>query len=182
MYKLNFKKLDFRGKIIAIFAAVIAATILILAFIVLPAVKNIKKMKADIEFQRLDLEKKYVKSQRLKKMALSLGKIENEVNRLDNIFISEHRQLEFITILENVAQENGLDQEINLNMDTGEKKEFNTANLNMRVVGNYGGLVKYLKDLEDLEYYINITDLEMSAVPNEDGQYDLMIKALTYWR
>lgn len=181
MFKLDIKKLDYRGKIFLTFGILILVMAAILVFIDIPAVKNIKKMKDEIEFQRVDLEKKYVKSQRLKKMVLSVGKIETEIARLNNIFVNENRQLEFITRLESTAQKNSLVQEINLSKaDTGTNG-YKNSNLYIKASGNFDNLVNYLADLEAFEYYVNISDMELVS-GQKDGEYDLNLKAITYWR
>ncbi|MFA6171877.1 MAG: type 4a pilus biogenesis protein PilO [Patescibacteria group bacterium] len=181
MLKFNFKKLDYTKKITIISGFLVLVLAAVIVWVDLPAVKNINKMKDEIEFQRLDLEKKYAKSQRIKKMALSLGKIENEVLRLDKVFISEYRELEFITRLEQIAQSDSVIQEINLNksavMETGG---FRAVYLFARCQGSYENLVKYLEDIEALDYYINIEDLQITKGENEE--FSLNLKALTYWR
>lgn len=164
--------------IFGIFCVTAAA---IFIFIDLPAIKNIKKIKDEIEFQRLDLEKKYFKIQRSKKTALSLNKIEAEMAEMNNVFINENRELEFITSLERLAAKNSLSQEINLAGKEGQKEgEPRVANLYVRLTGSYDNIINYLSDMESSEYYINFTGLELSSAPNS-GQYSLSLKALTYW-
>ena len=182
MFKISLRKLDYKNRIVSIVFGLGLALAAIIIWIDIPAAKNIYKIKADIEFQRVDLEKKYAKSQQMKKMALNLGKIEGDIDRLNKIFISEYRELEFITQLEQIALNNALTQDINLNKGEVESKgPYHSSVLYINCQGGYENIIKYLSDLESLDYYINIEDLNLVS-GEESGQHNLTLKASTFWR
>jgi Tfp pilus assembly protein PilO len=181
MIEFKLKKLDYRGKIILIFSVLSVVAAIIIVFVVIPSMKKISKMKEEIEFQRADLEKKYFKIQRSKKTALNLVKTGEEMGKLNSVFINENRELEFITRLEELASKNSLAQEINLSgKDKAEEGKPRTASLYVRITGSYDNIINYLSGVESLEYYINISGLELT-VDDEKGEYSLSFKALTYW-
>ena len=180
MIALKLKKMDYRGKITLIFALFAASAAIIIAFTVIPSIKKINTMKKEIEFQRADLEKKYFKIQRSKKTALNLVMTEEKMAKMSNTFINENRELEFITRLEELASKNSLSQEINLApKEKTEEGRPRVTSLHVRAVGNYDDIISYLSGIESLEYYINISGMELMA--DDEGNYDLSFKALTYW-
>jgi Tfp pilus assembly protein PilO len=181
MIAFKLKKLDYRGKITVIFAILSVIAGIIITLVVIPSIKKINKMKDEIEFQRSDLEKKYFKAQRSKKTVLNLVKTEEEMAKMNNAFINENRELEFITRLEDLASRNSLSQEINLApKEKAEEGKPRVASLFIRVSGGHDNILRYLADIESLEYYINISGLELTS-NSESGGYTLSLKALTYW-
>jgi len=190
-------KFNLKNKIALSSAGFILIIFSLLYFIVMPTVADIKTMGEEIENQRIDLERKYVKSQSLRKLAENLKNIEPNLELLNQIFINKNRELEFITTLENEANLNQISQKINLNPPTAaENQDFQKAGLQLLTKGNFAGLFKYLADLESLNYYINVKILEMSSASEKaaggTGQTDgsrpiggkninLFIDADTYW-
>lgn len=165
-------------------------------FIVIPTIKEIKTMGDSIEAQREDLENKYIKGQSLKKLTENLNKIEPKLELLNQIFINKNRELEFITSLENKANKNQISQKINLgNPEKTENKNFQKTNLQLFTKGGFIKQLQYLKDLEQLNYYINIKLLELSPAAGgepvktnsqglptaETNNLNMYIEANTYW-
>lgn len=161
--------------------------------------RDIKTMGGTIEEQMMDLEKKYIKGNSLRQLTENLKKIEPKLDLLDQIFINKNRELEFITTLENEANNNRVAQKINLNSpDTAEKQEFQKNSLQLLAQGDFNKLLKYLMDLESLSYYINIKLLEITpitdsgktavnnqaaaATGNGTGNLNMLIDANTYWK
>ena len=70
----NFIKLNLKNRIIANIIIVLFFMSAIAYLIILPTLSDIKGMESEIEAQRVDLEKKYIKGQSLKKLAENLKK------------------------------------------------------------------------------------------------------------
>ncbi len=85
----NLFKFDLKKKIILSMAIFLLIILGLLLFVVIPTVRDIKNMSREIEEQRLDLEKKYIKGQSLKQLAENLKMIEPELVKLDKIFINQ---------------------------------------------------------------------------------------------
>lgn len=189
----NYLKLNLKNKIIISILIFIIALAALIWFIVLPTVGDIKKMGDDIEAQRVDLEKKYIKGQSLKKLSENLKIIEPQLNKLDQIFINSNRELEFITKLEEIANANAVTQKINLgaaSKDTGGS-DYQIMPLQLFTQGTFGGQINYLKKLESLNYYINIKSIELSAATaqiienNENASkstISIVMSADTFWK
>ena len=186
---------DLKRKIIASSTGWLLVIVGIIYLIVWPTVRDIKTMSGEIDAQRIDLEKKYIKGQSLKQLTENLKKIEPKLELLDQIFINENRELEFITSLENLANQNGVAQKINLSAPTAAaNKNFKKIGLQLFTQEGFSNQLKYLIDLEQLSYYLNINFLELSPAGAGQSQtadaqkitpaetnLNLYLGADTYW-
>ena len=180
--KIDFK-FDLKKKIIFSLAALFAVIFTVIYLIVIPTVSDIRKMGKEIESQRTDLEKKYLKGQNLKQLSENLKKIEPQLGKLDRIFINRNRELEFITTIEGMAQSNEVTQKINLAASPEpETQEFKKMPLQLYAQGNFKNLINYLLGLESLFYYINIKSLELFPGSSNLGEINLLITADTFWQ
>lgn len=178
------KKQTLKNKIFISIGLIILVAAGTIYFIILPAMRDIKKMGDEIEAQMVDLELKYQKGQSLKRLKETLQKIEPQLAKLDEILIERTKALAFITSLEKVAEQNNATQKINLITDqnknlTGSQK----IPLQLAVTCEFNKCYNYLIDLEKLNYYINIKSLEFnSSGGGGPGTINLLIFADTYWR
>jgi Tfp pilus assembly protein PilO len=164
----------------------------IVYFVVIPTVNDIKSIRNEIEAQRIDLEIKYKKGQSIKQLTENLKIIEPQISKLEQIFISNDEVLEFITTLEEAANEKNVSQKINLATSKSVKEE-SYQKTPLQIITN-GGFIKqlnYLISLEALNYYINIKSLELTAGSprsiNSGGQtkessINMLLFADTYWK
>ena len=192
----KYLKFNLKNKIAASVGSFLLVIFCLLYFIIIPTITDIKNMSGEIEEQRIDLEKKYIKGQSLKKLSDNLKSIEPKLDLLNQLFINKNRELEFITTLENRAGLNRLNQKINLNPpQAADNQDFQKADLQLLLTGKFSRLLKYLQDLESLGYYTNIKSLELSpargqeAVSDEEAappdgsiNINMFINADTYWK
>lgn len=179
----NFKKIGTEKKI-SIAGFIIAAIIAcIIIFVIIPGISGIKKIGEDIMQQRIDAENKYKKGQKLNKLAENLKIIEPQIEKLDQIFINQNDALKFITSLEETAEKNKVKQKINLLI--AQKAPFNNYQkmpLQLFIEGNFIDELNYLLSLENLNYFVNIKLLEITAGEAKGGSADMLIFADTYWK
>lgn len=191
-------KFNLKNKIIASLAGFAILISALVYFIVMPTVRDIKAMGKNIEDQRVDLERKYLKGQSLKQLTINLKNIEPKLSLLDQIFINKNRDLEFITSLENQAGQAGVGQKINLGApESAKNDEFQKNNLQLFTKGGFAGQLRYLLNLESLNYYINVNLLELTPAesgqagakgqesqisPKAGGNINMFISADTYWK
>jgi len=188
-------KISLKNKIIASSTGFLLVIAGLIYFIVLPTVSDIKTMNGEIDAQRIDLETKYLKGQSLKQLSENLNKIEPQLALLDQIFINQNRELEFITSLENQANQNRVAQKINLSApEATANQNFQKISLQLSARGDFTDQLRYLIGLESLGYYINVNRLELSlagagqdetaaaakTVPAE-ANLNLYLNADTYW-
>ncbi len=190
------QKLNLKNKIIASLSGFILIFFCLIYFIVIPTIKDIRAMDNDIEEQRIDLEKKYIKGYSLKQLTENLKKIQPKLSQLDQIFINKNDELKFITTLENEADQAGVIQKINLNPpQAADSQKFQKNNLQLSTKGGFHQQLKYLQNLESLSYYINVYSIEFISAnkpeaaaagqaplssPNETS-VNMLISADTYW-
>jgi Tfp pilus assembly protein PilO len=191
----KYQKLSLRNKIIATLVLFILIIFALIYFIVVPTIEDIKTMSKQIEEQKIDLETKYVKGNNLRQLTEDLKKIEPKLNLLDQIFINKNRELEFITTLENEANKSQVSQKINLNSPQAtENQQFKKNSLQLITRGGFNKQLKYLMNLESLDYYINIKLLEIAPTSfdntetngtptagDETTGLNMLINADTYW-
>ncbi len=187
-------KFDLKNKIAVSLIGFLLIIFSLVYFIVWPTIRDIKIMGSEIDAQKIDLEKKYIKGQNLKQLTENLKKIEPKLELLEQIFINRNRELEFITSLENEANKNRVNQKINLSAPAStENQNFQKIGLQLFTQGGFNNLLAYITDLESLSYYINFKTLELSpgsagqAVKAADNQeppevnLNLFLSSETYW-
>lgn len=128
----------------------------IIFFIMLPVIKNIKKVNAEITELKLSMEQNKKNSQPLKETMKKLKKINVKIASFSHLYIPADGELKLITELEKIAGKNDLEQKISLSNTSGE-----TGQLNLNLIGTYPDLLKYLSDLKILDYYININSIAL---------------------
>ncbi|MFA6410369.1 MAG: type 4a pilus biogenesis protein PilO [Candidatus Buchananbacteria bacterium] len=158
-----------RKKIIISIIIILSTTFLIIYLIILPTVKDILEINKLVYAERVDLEKKYERGQLLRKTIEDFQKIKPQENRLISVFVIESKELEFITTLEKISNTQQLDQKIYLKsaVKTKDKEEiYDSLPVEIAIKGNFTGILKYLNDLEKLNYYFNISTINIGT---EDG-------------
>jgi Tfp pilus assembly protein PilO len=193
----NLTKINMKKRIFIVPVVFILFIAGLIYFIILPTMKDIEETAAQIESQRTDLDKKYYKSKSVRQSTKSLKAIEGDVEKLDRVFINQNQELAFITALEETANKNNINQNINLDLSSGAKNnKYDKIPLKLTTQGNFINQFNYLRDLERLNYYLNIKSLDLSAgggasaYPPLDKIIDygsganikMVILADTYWK
>lgn len=180
----NFIKINLKTKIIIACALFPLAIGCVIYFVVFPTINDIRGIKNEVEAQRIDLEVKYQKGQNLNNLTKNLKIIEPQLSSLDKIFIKQDKVLDFITTLENTANNNGVSQKINLATTNSAKNDgYQKTPLQLITSGNFINQLRYLITLENLNYYTNINSLEFtSGGQNSEGGVNMLVFADTYWK
>ncbi len=169
-----------KKKIIISIVAVVIITSGIIYFVILPTIKDIRKISRAVYLERVDLEKKYLRGQLLRKTIDDFDKIKPDKEKLSSIFITVGEELKFITALEKIATQHNLEQEIKLQQNKNEQTDsYYTLPLSITARGNFIEILKYLKELEKLNYYFNVFSLSASADSKNQGSKDVTTFTLT---
>jgi len=156
--------MSLKKKIILTSLVILIISTVIVVFIIWPTIKDIRKINQDIYNERVALEKKYLRGQLLRKTLKDFEEIKPNINKITAVFVPENKELEFITSLEKIASKNGVEQEIELqakNIKT--EKGIKILPLKLLIKGNFIQVLKYLKELENLNYYFNISVLSINT-------------------
>jgi len=198
MNLINFKKINIKRKITFVIVVFLLTNALIVYLIIIPTINNIKQLRVNIVTQKVDLEKEMAREKNINILSEKLDKIEPQMKKFEQIFINQNRELEFITTLEDIALSNKVLQKINLNLNAVKTEQtYKKIPLRLNIQGNFYNLLQYLTSLENLNYYINITSLEMTKeissgstlLPTDSsgakqiiGNISMAISADTYWQ
>jgi len=195
--------MDYKSRILAHFGATLAVIFLMVYFGILGPMEEMSRMKKQIETEKVDMEKNYLRGKNLRKLSESLKVVEPQLAKLDEVFIKKEGALDFITSLELTAENSGIEQRINLaGSSVGRtaaktKTSSETIPVQLSSSGSFSKQMQYLSALEALSYYINVKTLEisnpsyrgagLSAVDGvesgvSDSQVGIQILADTYWQ
>lgn len=183
----SFNKATTKQKITtsSVFFAVVLCFVFYIA--ITTNIEKIKRLHIDIIAQKINLEKKINKDNDMSKLSSKIKNIEPEIKRLEKVFVDKSGQMEFITTIEGVAQQNNITQKINLSpIVDKEGKSYKTSKLQINSSGKLSDLMNYIRSLESMTYYIDIDNISFSSKQSdqvEDAeQIDLSIAATTYWK
>jgi hypothetical protein len=169
---MNFK--GFNKKIMIVSLVYFLIIGLLFGLVIISGSFEINNMQADIEARRLDLEQKYIKGDDLNKVMKNLDKVGSDINRLNGAYIVKGKELLFITAMEEIAAKHSVDQKINLGSSvafSGTDFFKTTVQINSR--GTFQNIMNYLRSLESMDYYLNITDISLSKSAPSITRYDL---------
>lgn len=187
--------MDLKKKIVTMLLLFCLLIFLIAYFVIFPAIKDIVKIREEIEFQRMELERKYQKGQNLRSISEKLARAEEKIDNLCQIFIEDSEGLKFVTTIEDIADKNKVTQKINLAAEpVSSNGYYKVFPLQLFSQGSIKNQLNYLIGLETTGYYINIKSLEISsgsgeAIPllnelseNASRSVNVLISSDTFWR
>lgn len=178
-------KTDFKRKSLILIIVYLVLTTVVFYFLVNPAIEDVKSLRLEILSKKIDIEKNINKEINKSELGAKLRKIEADIEKFNKIFINKDRDLEFITTLEGIADENNISQYISINTSTyNNENAYNIIPITLNATGNFENSMEYLKKLETSMYYIKITSLSLEKLEAADSQskVKLNIGADTYWK
>lgn len=143
------------NKIIIIFIIFFVSILFILFYIITPAIFEIKKLNQYIYQEQKDLEIKFQTGKKIRELRQDFLKVKPYFSQFNNIYLTEDKKIEFFTILEKTAQKYNL--KLDLNLLPAKSSEI--ISLKFDIEGEYFDFLKYLIDLEKLDYYINFNEI-----------------------
>jgi len=147
-------------KTIIFFVILLALICFVLFYIIIPTVNEIKKLNKYIYQEQKDLEVKFQTGKKIREIRQDYLKIKPYMVQFNNIYLTEDKKIEFFTTLEKIAQKYNL--EININLLPLEFSEI--ISFKFELSGEYFDFLKYLIDLEKLDYYVNIDEILIKDV------------------
>jgi len=158
--KLN---LNTEKKTILILTIFSVVTLGIIFGIIFPTIKYIKNLEKDTNAMREYLEKKYENTKTIRTSKKKIEEVQSIVDSYPNYLFHNGDELNLITSLENLANNNKIIQKINnSNLDKPE----NMVTISLMLNGDYQNILNYLFALEKEKYYFIITDLQLSSAFN----------------
>jgi len=144
---------------------VILVNVLIVYFIIIPTVTDIQAISDAVHRERVDLEKKYQRGQLLNKTLENFEQVKEQRGKIIRSFVAEGNELAFVTLLENIAEKNNLEQDIKLDARRASESKnlYLSQKITITLTGKYGELRRYLYELELIPYYINVNDISWTT-------------------
>ena len=192
----SLNKFKIKNKIIILSVIFVVFTGLVIYIIIFSSMHEIEITKENIINHKIN----EIKFQRQEKNADVITKKINEVEprmkEYQKYFINKDDELSFIETLEGVATKHNVLQKINLQFpkqDEGEKK---VILLDLNTVGAYKNILEYLSEIEILNYFVIIKNIEISrhasigsamleankeSVPDSTQRIGLNIQAEVYF-
>ncbi len=163
----------------------------LVVFVLLPLMDSVDGVLGEINDKRLDLAT--LETQNVK---TGLDHDESDLivqdNELASYFIEKSKLLEFISTIEDIAQENKVNEQISISEFPDNTNDLFEHPISLAPTGSYNNIIQYLADLEQLDFYLNFDQLSISrsnvaAEDNSDSTTsDNIIKAsltgTSYWR
>jgi len=162
--------MDAKKKFLLYFGIVVIICAAIVYFVIIPTTNDIKQISDKIYNEKVDLEKRYIKGQLIKKLVEDFKKIKPQQEKLELIFIKEGTELNLITKLENLASTNNVDLEINLE-NIRELNKLQSMQLQLSIDGNYLDTIAYLNDIERLNNYYNLDTIRVNTIGQKSNGY-----------
>ncbi len=159
----DFKKINLKQKIF--FSIFISFVFLFLLsfFVILPSIQSMIDITIETKSVKNILDMKMSRAVDHHTAVKNYQTVKSNIHLLDQIFIQKSDSLLFVDQLENIAEKNNVSQSANLINKNEEKKDFySIIPLQVSVSGEEDDILNYLKDLEDLDYYINIKDVDIT--------------------
>lgn len=164
----------------------IAATviILILLFVVYPAVKQIRELQRTIKETHVFLEGRYQAIQKSKKSVTELSDVEEDVATYSQAVIKPGLELEFITRLEKLAEKHKVDQQLSASLIDNPKNisklrkqkgrpfyQFSFLNR-----GSFVDHMAYLRELEQSPFYLIIDRIVFEKETTADKKEQIVVR------
>ncbi len=150
---------------VGIFAGII---LLIVLGVIIPTARYITRLNNETTDLKDYLERKYENTTHLRSSIKQIEEIKQVVNEYPQYFFKHGDELSLITALENIATKNKVAQKIeNSNLD---QKATDLVRVSLSVNGRYENTLKYLSDLEKLNYFINVEKLQLTSAGLKPGE------------
>jgi Tfp pilus assembly protein PilO len=158
--------LDYKQKNLIYIGASIAIIAAVFFLVIRPTIAYINETNEQIYAERERLEKQYQRIMYLKNNYRKLQEIEEQLDVLDDLFLIQNQELEFITTLEDIANKTGVDQDIKLQEVNLNDPKQNLLPFTITASGTMYDIISYLLKIEQLSYYINFKPPSITAISN----------------
>ena len=173
------KQINVKSKMLTITLIIIILSFIIIFFIILPTIKNIRELQKDINTTQQLLEDRYKKTQMIHRSIQDLDNIIKQTEKFKDIAITSDPELNIITRLEDIANEHNVIQTLKATLHKNDSGSANITNLHpllknkdyytfsFNSEGKYEDLINYLRSIEKLPYYFSINSLGISKKNEE---------------
>ncbi len=95
--------------------------------------------------------------------------IEEKMMKIESSIVNRSRVVDFIVEIENTAKEDGVGLEISISgRQEAMEGNFLSRYYSVKASGDFNKVVKFLVDLENLKYYLDLENIRISSVDGRD--------------
>ncbi|MEK7644157.1 MAG: GspMb/PilO family protein [Patescibacteria group bacterium] len=180
-------RVSLKKKAIALVIISALLTLVIVILIIFPAVKRIRNLDGFISASEEEIEGSFQKTTRLKSSVKKLSETIREIGELGDMTSDKSSELELITMFEELADQNNVTQNLNMQFSGSEQIKKKNAGLkdggyylfSQKITGRYPNLLAYLRSMEDMRYYLIVDDLNIRKNTEDSRAADAMTMNLT---
>ena len=169
-------KLTYTKKIYILSGISLVSIIAIIFLILYPLYGQINLQNEEIYDKKVQLAIYQQQRSNIEKTQQDYNKIKNDISNISKIFVNKDQILDLISALENIAATHSVVQNINLDPLLPSDSN-NVIPLRISLNGNWLNLIQYLDDLEKLDYYVVVNDLNFTK---NNESLNLSISANVY--
>ncbi len=164
-------------------------TLVALGVAAVPSIVAIQDLKKKIAEEQAKIDVRYALRRYIRNSVTNLADTKRRIGALAAGALQEGKELDFITALESAAAASGVRQEISL--ETANQKDLSSWEreipLKLRVTGPYDRVLRHLRGLERLPYFILVESVTADAPrpsgnPADDGDVEALITGIVYWQ
>lgn len=163
-------KLNLEKRTVLVLTLLLLGTAVIITTVILPTVNYIKNLRDETHSLRQYLDKKYETNHSLLNSKQKIEDVKISMEEYKNYLFFKGDELELITKLEDLSDQNKLNQKIT---GTDLDKPGNTVHISLILTGNYIDLIKYLLAIEKQNYFLQIKNLHLGpgfSMPTDNPQ------------
>ncbi len=162
------KKTNPKNTLLINIVLLIVFIIFAIYFLLIPTIEDIKQLRINIANTKIENNRAIEKGKNINNQADKLKTISDQIETLNNVFIKQNRELEFITHIEGVASKNNVEQSFDLkNIPDYTQSTFITIPIIIKIKGGFSNVMDYLIDLETMSYHLNINDIQITKSSNQ---------------
>lgn len=159
---------------LAYFIALIVIIAILGALLIYPAAHKITVIKQQIGQEKSDIQQKLSRSYNAKNIKASIDSMQSALTTLDKMFIQPGHELDLLSTLEAMAAKH----HINLTIKPDFTGQNNTNTivkipLELNATGNFNDLMTFMNDLDAMDYYYVIDNLDLSKVDTNQSALKL---------
>ncbi len=166
-----------------IYASLVFFALVILIFIFLiicPLLSDIKKDSQDFILQKNSFAELQMRKENFNQLRDFYQSHQEELKKIDNLFIDQETPIEFIEFLEEKAKDSFLAIEISAaSSKKSESEKWNFSNYQLSLIGSFSNILKFLEKIETAPYLIEISNLNIKQTKEEDIRAGLIMKVYT---
>ncbi len=135
-------------------------------------VKSIRNKQTAISAVQQEMDQRYETRRHLSTIAKNIDAFRGRFGNISLWAVREGHELEFITTLENLAETNGVKQDLSIEMVN--QKELSpwekTAPFKLSIEGDYASVIRHLSSLDSLPYLMSMSSLTMTGSSSDPRQ------------